>query len=616
MIVDYKKMVDDEILDCLNLDNPKSFLLFAGAGSGKTKSLVDVMTEFRKKNSERLYLSGKKVAIITYTNAACEEIIRRLEYDNTFFVSTLHSFAWELVRLYQKDIKIWLERYFSEEISKLDGEQNRSRSVISKAYRDRVRKIKNYKGRLNNLTKVRKVIYEPNGGDTTKDSLNHAEVIKLAAFLLSNKPLLQRIMVLTYPVILIDESQDTHKELLNAFRLVQNNYSNSFSLGLFGDMAQRIYFHGESNLVELLPPTWKRPENPVNHRCPKRVIKLINKIREDIDTYQQISGPNNKEGMVRLFIIDTNSDFNKIEIETCIANRMAGICEDEEWNEKSDVKILTLEHHMAAKRGNFNLFFSPLYDVDELKTGVLDGTLPGINFFINKIIPLIESLQSNNKFTVCQIMKKESSFLEDLQCNFDSDQIEIIKKVNRAVTDLYKLWDSDTDPQLIDILKETYRSGLFEIPDDLKPIASRFDDSDDNHFELQEDSTDKDQIIDAWDEALLCPFSQFKNYYLYISEKSQFGTHQGVKGLEFPRVMVILDDGEARGHQFQYEKLLTDKKNMASLATQYLFYVTCSRTQKSLAIVIYAKNPNLVKEKIISYKWFEECEIITDFIAS
>ena len=41
--------VDDEIYSCLDLDNPKSFFLFAGAGSGKTRSLVEVLKRFREK---------------------------------------------------------------------------------------------------------------------------------------------------------------------------------------------------------------------------------------------------------------------------------------------------------------------------------------------------------------------------------------------------------------------------------------------------------------------------------------------------------------------------------------------------------------------------------------
>lgn len=39
--------VDEELYACANLDSPKSFLLFAGAGSGKTRSLVGVVLDER-----------------------------------------------------------------------------------------------------------------------------------------------------------------------------------------------------------------------------------------------------------------------------------------------------------------------------------------------------------------------------------------------------------------------------------------------------------------------------------------------------------------------------------------------------------------------------------------
>ena len=38
-------------------------------------------------------------------------------------------------------------------------------------------------------------------------------------------------------------------------------------------------------------------------------------------------------------------------------------------------------------------------------------------------------------------------------------------------------------------------------------------------------------------------------------DDAPFDTHQGVKGLEFPRVFVVIDDEAARGFMFSYEKL-------------------------------------------------------------
>jgi UvrD-like helicase C-terminal domain len=81
-------------------------------------------------------------------------------------------------------------------------------------------------------------------------------------------------------------------------------------------------------------------------------------------------------------------------------------------------------------------------------------------------------------------------------------------------------------------------------------------------------------------------------------------THQGVKGLEFDRVLIVLDDCEARGFPFPYEKLFgakplsdQDRKNAAEGAetgidrTRRLLYVTCTRAKKSQALVAYSESP-------------------------
>jgi ATP-dependent DNA helicase UvrD/PcrA len=129
--------------------------------------------------------------------------------------------------------------------------------------------------------------------------------------------------------------------------------------------------------------------------------------------------------------------------------------------------------------------------------------------------------------------------------------------------------------------------------------------------------------IDAWDKFLAAPFDQIREYYTrYIEEKAEFDTHQGVKGLEFPRVMVIIDDSEARGFAFDYEKLFgvrsktkDDLKNEAAGKetgidrTRRLFYVTCSRAEKSLAIVAYSENPTKLKRHVIGQGWFVEDEV-------
>ena len=172
--------VDDEIFSCLNLKRPKSFFLFAGAGSGKTRSLVEVLKRFKEENIQDLRLNGQKVAIITYTRAASGEIQRRLEFDSNFVVSTIHSFVWNLIRSFQKDIREWVREDTNREIEELEESQRKGRAG-TKAESDRAAKIESKKNRLARLDKIKVFTYNPNGTNSGRDSLNHAEVIKIAS---------------------------------------------------------------------------------------------------------------------------------------------------------------------------------------------------------------------------------------------------------------------------------------------------------------------------------------------------------------------------------------------------------------------------------------------------
>ena len=119
--------VDQEIQDCFSVENPKCFFVFAGAGSGKTRSLINILTFLDKERGESLMMNGKQIAVISYTNAACDEISRRLHYKPIFAVSTMHSFLWELVKTYQTDIKEWVRQSIEEEISDLEEKQAKGR---------------------------------------------------------------------------------------------------------------------------------------------------------------------------------------------------------------------------------------------------------------------------------------------------------------------------------------------------------------------------------------------------------------------------------------------------------------------------------------------------------
>jgi len=616
--------VDEEIYSCLDLDNPKSFFLFAGAGSGKTRSLVEALKRFRKNNIVRLKKNGQKIAVITYTNAACNEIKSRLEFDLAFHVSTIHSFSWDMINPYTHDIRNWLAANLEAEIADLTDKQSRARSTTTKTYKDRARKIELKNNRLALLPSIKKFTYNPNGDNIEKDSLNHEEVIKITAHFIQHKPLMQSILVRKHPIILIDESQDTKKELVDAFFDVQERQPGNITLGLFGDTMQRIYTHGKIDLGQNIPDTWAKPAKIINYRCPKRVITLINKIRSGADDQTQ-EPYKDSDGCVRLFIVDVSNQVNIASVESDITSKMAELTDDQLWEDTSQasVKILTLEHHMAANRGGFSDFFDPLYHVNKLKTGLLDGNLPGVSLFAKQVLPLVKAKKTGDEFAVSRIVRKFSPIIRKDALKKSAKSVEEITKAKNAVTALCSLWSDNSDPFLNDVLKEVFNRGIFQVPDALLPIANRLNEDQEDATEEHAEEPDKDPIIEAWDTALQCKFSQFEKYVRYISDKSRFGTHQGIKGLQFRRVMVILDDDEARGRWFSYEKLFeakdptpTDLKNeeegkeTSIDRTRRLFYVTCSRAEESLAIVAYTKEPQKVNDYVLEQVWFDKDEII------
>ena len=613
--------VDIQISECLNPESPKSFFLFAGAGSGKTRSLVQALTEFKKNHGNKFILNNQKIAIITYTNAAADEIKQRLMFDQIFYVSTIHSYAWELIQLFTLDIKSYVQTKLIEDIKDLELAQSKSRNLQNKTSIDRARKIKTKTKRLENLINVTRFTYNPNGDNFKKDSLNHSEVIGITADFIANEILMQDIVAARFPIILVDESQDTKKELIDALFTLQKNKKEVFSLGLFGDTMQRIYADGKPNLGESLPPDWVLPVKKMNHRSNKRIIKLINDIRQDVDEQKQQPRKEKSEGVVRLFIADRATD--KVATEKTVAEKMSALTEDKNWIESDNVKTLILEHHMAAIRMGFFGIFQPLYKVDRLKTSLIDGSLSTLNLFKNTILPLIEAHKTNDKFSVMRIIKTNSTLFDKKIIENSKDQLKHLSNINGYVTKLLALWDGENDPSLKDILHVIYETKLFPLPSMFKVISSRTKDEQSTFENLDtEDEEPNDEAIEAWDLALEAKFSEVSKYNEYLNEGSKFATHQGVKGLEFPRVVVIIDDEEAKGFMFSYDKLFgtkdpsaTDKKNEAEGnetgidRTRRLFYVACSRAEESLAIIAYSDNPDLVKTNAMTYGWFADSEI-------
>ena len=604
------KQVDDALEKCILSTPRKSFFLFAGAGSGKTYSLVLLLKKIHKSIGKEILLQGKNVAVITYTNAATDEIINRLDYSPVFHISTIHSFVWDIIKYYQRDIRKLYCHYLEEDIQEINEKLEKAKNKTTKTYLSNEEKLDFLKKRLEKAEKIEKFIYNPNGSNPEYNALKHADVIKISAQMIMDNLMLQRIIAQRYPILLIDESQDTKKELVDAFFKVQENFADIFTLGLLGDQKQRIYTDGKDNMLSIIPENWEKPVKKMNYRCAKRIIRLANTIGKDIDIHAEQSPLEDADvGLIRLFVVQQREDINKDEVEQTIMKIMSRVAEDDKWTGvEADIKILTLEHMMAARRLGFDSFFASFNKVSKYQMTFLQGSVPEIEFLTKVVLPIAESMNGDGRVAL-EILKEYSPLLSKqntekpyeryLKCREKAGDIAFMVSENKTIREIVK---AISDSQLIN-LPNVIDIASNLVNDDIK-------------------ESDDEELI-AWVNAMDLPIDIIRKYDDYVNHRTRFDTHQGVKGLEFDRVLVIIDDSEAKGFMFSYDKLFgvkdlsdTDKKNLndgketSVERTQRLFYVTCTRAKKSLAVVMYTNNAEKVKSEVIDRGWFEDAEIV------
>ncbi|WP_151720915.1 UvrD-helicase domain-containing protein [Gemmobacter serpentinus] len=628
---------DAMIRACLSLDQPRSFFLFAGAGSGKTRSLKDALEGLETQTLTTLRKHSRKIAVITYTNAAADEITRRVKADPVFQVQTIHSFAWSLIEGRTADIRSWLESNLQTEIAEIQAAHAKGRA--GNAHDERVKKMASKAKRLERLAEIRAFTYAPVGDNFGRDALQHTEVIALAAHFLTESETFQNIVLARYPFILIDESQDTMKPLMEALLTFEARHRGRIALGLLGDTMQRIYTDGLRDLDQRVGH-FAQPAKQMNHRSRARIVDLANAIRRDNDGRQQRAREDRPGGTVRVFLAPSEGT-DRAAFEAFTRAEMARITCDPSWQNAEAIKTLTIERHMAAARLCFSELFEPLSKPDKLKDGFRDGTLPAMRLFTHRVLPLVTAQRNGDAFAAMAVLRDGSPLVEKRGIRDGrAEQVTGLDSARAGVAALMTLFNDERDPSCAEVLAVVAEHRLFPIPDQLRPclrhdssvasdmadILVEFGPSLDDLDLIRSETTPPTEttITEAWAQALEAPFSQVARYLAYVEDRSPYGTHQGVKGLEFPRVMVIADDVHTRFKGlasyetlFGVKPLSDDSQKKASKGeettierTRRLLYVTCTRAEESLALVLYSEAPDTIRRFLISNGWMAEGEIV------
>lgn len=626
---------DREILDCIAATPPCSFIVTAGAGSGKTTSLIKALKRVIERHGQSMLMKRQRVACITYTEVAANEIREDVAANNLVHVSTIHSFYWTIASTFQTDIKAWVQKELQEH---LDG-------LLNKVFGPRVQqktKDKNKKDQaryakyLEAVSKVSTFRYGV-ASDYEEGVLGHEDILKLCNYLLQQKPLFRRVVALNFPFIFIDESQDTFPEVVESFKMVEAQMRDRFCLGFFGDPMQKIYLRGAGKIG--LDGAWKAITKPENFRCAQSILRVANAIRKEGDGLQQVRGlhelvddvPQPVDGSARIFVLpntgDRQSALSQVRRWSATANG------DDGWvNAEDAVKILVIVHRIAAKQLGWAGIYSALNDgaPTSFKQGLLDGTCWPVRQLLGFVVPLVQAMGRTDEFAAMNILREYCPRLQQAD-GAGGHVAAVLKEIRGATLTLQSMMGDPTatlggviahlrDTQLLALDKRMERALALQAVAGGEAAA----DAEAEAAGGDEEAGGNVAADSAVARLLQCPATELRPYALYVAEGSPFATQHGVKGAQFDRVLVVMDEEESDYNLYDYEKVLSEKQASADdrrafesgedntwSRTLRLLYVCCTRAKRGLALAFFVANPAATAAHIVASGVFPKSSVIT-----
>ncbi|QIR84609.1 UvrD-helicase domain-containing protein [Paracoccus sp. AK26] len=633
---------DKLLKKCLTGEAKRSFIMVAGAGSGKTTSLVKALATAIQVHGQELKRRRRRIACITYTEIAAGEIWADVGNNPLLHVSTIHSFLWSITRSFQADIKAWVLQRIAERI--LELEETAASFGPRVQQRTRVKNqsdIDRYRADIPAVEKVTTFRYGT-GSDYPRGVLGHDDIIRMATYFMSVRPLFRTLIAQQFPIVFVDESQDTQPLVVEALKAVADQAGPDFCLGFFGDPMQRIYATGIGDIPAEVG--WEEIAKKENFRCSAKVLSVANAIRRDGDDLVQTGGrvmpdpvtgtPQLVEGSAKIFVLpgDDRRDERLAAVRHLVSEQVG----DPKWADgaEADYKLLVIVHRMAAKRLGFGELYAAMNDKapSAFSDGFLEATSWPLKPFISFILPIVEAMETGDEFTAMSLLRKSCPNLHPDVVR-KSGAAHLLASLRAAVLILVKMM-SDEKATVRDVLLHIAESQLMSLdpkvaafvgqplPETKEAAAADGEGAEEIENANQEEVSLE---VDAMDRFLACPANQFFGYHSYIRQSSPFSTQQGIKGAEFQRVLVVLDDDEGTHVQFSYDKYfgvkplskrdqenIAEGKQTAVDRTRRLFYVCCTRALKDLVVVYFTDDPETAERQVRSSGLFPNEDVFTE----
>ena len=589
---------DIELRELLDKGELQGFVMLAGAGSGKTTSLVKALDHVVNKQGTRLKARTQQVACITYTEIAANEIHADVGNSPLVMVSTIHSFLWSMAKAFQKDIAQWVRSRIEIKIGKIVEKQGEYSSRTQQTTIDKdSADLEKLRSQLRLLDGVKRYTYGT-GSDYSKGVLGHEDVLIMVPELILNSELLARITASKHPYIFVDESQDTFLNVVEALKHVCAQAKGAVCIGFFGDPMQQIYQRG-AGAIELAPG-WMSIEKPQNFRSSDKVLSVINLVRSEADGLVQVSGrrPEKRVAGECFFFVLPADDQRSKRLEQARAwlerHSNAGSWTADSAANGEGAKILMIAHRMAAKRMGFEQLYAAFHDSSSqsLKDAFEGGTAWPLRPFEDVILPICSADAVDSPSVIPILRRNGGAFNSDVPGPDFRVRLAAARDAVQRIRENMKIGGPSS---VRAVLRLAIEAELFA----LDARFSAYVDPDGEHADVVLSS----KVLEVLDAFAACDVGEIPAYFQYVRQQSPYSTQHGTKGAEFRKVIVVLDDEEGNYNLYSYEKLLgikslsyTDKENLAAGAdsvlqrTRRLLYVCVSRAVESLAVVLFASD--------------------------
>ncbi|MBO6001523.1 MAG: ATP-dependent helicase, partial [Spirochaetales bacterium] len=314
----------DQILSQLNEQqleavkiNEGSLLVFAGAGSGKTR----VITTKIAYAIETLGIRAHQILAVTFTNKACREMQERVinmvgDTGNMVMIRTFHSFGVWLLRRYgqlvglDKNFKIYDDDDSIALLCQAYPDDNKKEIA---AYYKKIAVLKDRLEKPNKLDDRLCKYYSKYEEQLRRTgNVDFADMIIKSIELLQTHPEVQTEVQNRFRMILVDEYQDSNKAQFNLLKLLVGPQT---FICAVGDDDQSIYrFRGAEvkNILDF-PKAFKNTKKVVlgkNYRCTESILDVAKDVIDNNRTRAEKTLSAYKTGgdLPQVYYVDSGID--------------------------------------------------------------------------------------------------------------------------------------------------------------------------------------------------------------------------------------------------------------------------------------------------------------------